>query len=134
MTDYVITCDEETALWIGNDVDSMRLLVRCRDCAYSIHFFHHDDERYQCTEPYQEGDDVKPDAYCWRGKRKEGGECNGEPFVEYAARVAKSLYDEAFALLEGCDEPDFSAIDNICALCVDIAIVAKRWRKEGGDD
>lgn len=47
-------------------------VVRCRDCAYIIHFFHHDDERWQCTEPHQEGDDVKPDAYCWRGKRKEG--------------------------------------------------------------
>ena len=49
-------------------------IVRCRDCAYSIHFFHHDDERWQCTEPYQDGDYVKPDAYCWRGKRKESGE------------------------------------------------------------
>lgn len=49
-------------------------IVRCRDCKHSIHFFHHDDERWQCTEPYQEGDDVKPDAYCWRGKRKDGGE------------------------------------------------------------
>lgn len=47
-------------------------VVRCRDCAYSIHFLHHDDERWQCTEPHQEGDDVKPDAYCWRGKRKDG--------------------------------------------------------------
>ena len=57
-------------------MDGKRLedVVRCRDCAYSIHFFHHDDERWQCTEPYQEGDDVKPDAYCWRGKPKEGGE------------------------------------------------------------
>lgn len=49
-------------------------IVRCRDCVHSIHFFHHGDERWQCTEPYQEGDDVKPDAYCWRGERKEGGE------------------------------------------------------------
>lgn len=49
-------------------------IVRCRDCAYIIHFFHHGDERWQCTEPHQEGDDVKPDAYCWRVKRKEGDE------------------------------------------------------------
>ena len=47
-------------------------IVRCRDCAYSIHFLHHDDERWQCAEPHQEGDDVKPDGYCWRGKQKEG--------------------------------------------------------------
>jgi len=49
-------------------------VVRCRDCAYSIHFFHHDDERWQCAEPHQEGVDVKPEAYCWRGERKEGGD------------------------------------------------------------
>ena len=49
-------------------------VVRCRDCAYSIHFFHHDDERWQCAEPHQEGDDVKPNAYCWRGRRKEDGD------------------------------------------------------------
>ena len=35
MNEYIITCDEETASWIGNDVDSMRPLVRCRDC---VHF------------------------------------------------------------------------------------------------
>ena len=49
-------------------------IVRCRDCKYSAHFFHHDDERWQCTNPNQDGDGVKPDAYCWRGKRKESGE------------------------------------------------------------
>lgn len=49
-------------------------VVRCRDCTYGTHFFHHDDERWQCANPYQDGDDVKPDAYCWRGKRKDGGD------------------------------------------------------------
>ena len=49
-------------------------VVRCRDCKYSIHFFHRDDERWQCAEPHQEGDDVKPDAYCWRGERKKGSD------------------------------------------------------------
>lgn len=34
MSEYIITCDEETASWIGNNVDSMRPLVRCRDCKY----------------------------------------------------------------------------------------------------
>ena len=49
-------------------------IVRCRDCTYGTHFFHHDDERWQCANPYQDGDDVKPDAYCWRGKRKDSGD------------------------------------------------------------
>lgn len=49
-------------------------IVRCRDCKHSIHFFHHDDERWQCTEPHQEGVDVKPNAYCWRGRQKDGGD------------------------------------------------------------
>jgi len=34
MSEYIITCDEETALWIGNDVDYMRPIVRCRDCKW----------------------------------------------------------------------------------------------------
>ena len=36
MTEYIVTCDEETASWIGNDVESMRLLVRCRDCTWLV--------------------------------------------------------------------------------------------------
>lgn len=72
MNEYIITCDKETSSWIGNDVDSMQPIVRCRDCRYSIHFLHHDDERWQCANPHQDGDDVNPDAYCWRGERKEG--------------------------------------------------------------
>ena len=32
MSEYIITCDEETASWIGNDVDLMKPIVRCRDC------------------------------------------------------------------------------------------------------
>ena len=34
MSEYIVMCDEETASWIGNDVDSMRPLVLCRDCKY----------------------------------------------------------------------------------------------------
>lgn len=34
MNEYIVTCDEETASWIGNDVDSMKRLVRCRDCYF----------------------------------------------------------------------------------------------------
>ena len=34
MSEYIVTCDDEVALWIGNDVESMRPLVRCRDCKH----------------------------------------------------------------------------------------------------
>ena len=34
MSDYIITCDEETASWIGNDVDFMKRIVRCKDCKH----------------------------------------------------------------------------------------------------
>ena len=79
MSEYIAKCNEFVGisgktLIVPDYIDTSKEIVRCRDCAYSIHFFHHDDERWQCTEPYQEGDDVKPDAYCWRGKRKEGGD------------------------------------------------------------
>ena len=53
---------------------------------------------------------------------------NGKPFVEYAAYIANELYKEAFYLLEGCDEPDFSAIDAICDLCIDMKKIADKWR------
>lgn len=82
MSEYIVNVpDEEAEYFIARfGLENVKLtgysltgeIVRCKDCAYIIHFFHHDDERWQCTEPYQEGDDVKPDAYCWRGKRKEG--------------------------------------------------------------
>lgn len=34
MSEYIVTCDEETAAWIGNDVDSMWLIVHCHDCRF----------------------------------------------------------------------------------------------------
>ena len=32
MSEYIITCDDEVAMWVGNDVESMKKIVRCRDC------------------------------------------------------------------------------------------------------
>ena len=55
-------------------------------------------------------------------------EWNNKPFVEYAAHIAKELYEEGFYLLEGCDEPDFSAIAAICDLCADIKKIAEKWK------
>lgn len=72
MSEYILDLtafDDETL-----DDGLREEIVRCRDCTYGTHFFHHDDERWQCANPYQDGDDVKPDAYCWRGKRKDRGD------------------------------------------------------------
>lgn len=80
MSEYIITCDEETASWIGNDVDSMRPIVRCSDCDFS-----HEDElgNLRChgplTEPWDyyndepsDGVKVKPSGFCAWGEPKEG--------------------------------------------------------------
>ena len=47
------------------------LIVRCRDCKYTLHFWHHDDERWQCTNEMLEGLDVSPSFYCAWGERRE---------------------------------------------------------------
>ena len=47
-------------------------IVRCRDCMHMIHFWHHDDERWQCADERLEGLDVSPSFYCAWGERKEG--------------------------------------------------------------
>lgn len=63
-----------------------------------------------------------------------GDEWDNKPFVEYAEHVAKEVYGEAFALLEGCDEPDFSAIDAICAACEDVMRITDRWKRGESQD
>lgn len=68
MSEYIVTCDEETALWIGNDVDSMRRIVRCRDCKWfsramlNCARFRHGDGVYS---------KVEPDGFCAWGERRE---------------------------------------------------------------
>ena len=47
-------------------------IVRCGDCMHMIHFWHHDDERWQCADEMLEGLDVSPSFYCAWGERKEG--------------------------------------------------------------
>lgn len=73
MTDYIVTCDEETATWVGNDVVSMRPIVRCRDCKY------YDTAGPWCFEPSKVYIDeyglevcatVTPDGFCAWGERK----------------------------------------------------------------
>ena len=67
MSEYIITCDEETASWVGNDVDSIQPLVRCEDCRFSLA---HGNGCGRNQDIY----DVEPDGFCAWGKRKESGE------------------------------------------------------------
>lgn len=74
MSEYIVTCDEETASWIGNDVDSMKPIVRCRDCIWFI-----DDPDMYESKPFCDyldgnGMHVEPDGFCSFGQRKESGD------------------------------------------------------------
>lgn len=76
MSEYIITCDEETASWVGNDVDAMRPLVRCRDCAKAdyaeIHMFDGTrQKKWTCTRFECFHHMVQPDDFCSRGARRE---------------------------------------------------------------
>lgn len=78
MSEYIITCDEETALWVGNDVDAMRSLVRCRDCK---HYYeteeYHPQGNYdrRCCKYFDTYDDeVEPDGYCKWGELRGDAE------------------------------------------------------------
>ena len=67
MSEYIVTCDEETAAWVGNDVKSMRSIVRCRDCVKFCN-----DDAYYCTDDWcQEFScQIEPDGFCAWGERK----------------------------------------------------------------
>lgn len=86
MSEYIVTCDEETASWIGNEVDSMEPVVRCRDCkhAHAVFWPERDDvpdDWVDCTGPLVETWDyyddepkdnpVRPDGFCAWGERRE---------------------------------------------------------------
>ena len=80
MSEYIVMCDEETASWIGNDVDSMRPLVRCRDCRHMFDWAY--DVPMCKLWAFNDPDDsnassgnalyptVELDGYCWRGERR----------------------------------------------------------------
>ena len=69
MSEYIVTCDEETASWIGNDVDSMRPIVRCRDCKE----FAFGDVEYATVDwcDYWGAHVESPDGYCKWGERRD---------------------------------------------------------------
>lgn len=83
MSEYIIACDEETALWIANDVDSMGQIVRCRGCEF-FNEYHGKCHRQSgvliddySTRRFEDlGDvlvlaDAEPDGFCKWGERRE---------------------------------------------------------------
>lgn len=77
MTEYIVTCDEETASWIGNDVDSMRRIVRCRDCKHftpegTYKFGNGKVNADFCTYVRGWMLQLTPDGFCAWAERKEG--------------------------------------------------------------
>ena len=78
MSEYIVTCDEETASWIGNDIDSMKPLVRCRDCARFIpqgtfRFNSGVANKSTCEVIRGFVVQIDPDGFCAWGKKKVGG-------------------------------------------------------------
>ena len=67
MSEYIVTCDEEVASWIGNDVDSMKRLVRCRDCRH----FKPGEEEPPVDWCDLFHDEVTPCDFCKWGERGE---------------------------------------------------------------
>lgn len=66
MSEYIIACDEETALWAANDVDSMKPIIRCRDCVHFKHWACEENGCTYCGEPLRVG----PDGFCAWGERR----------------------------------------------------------------
>lgn len=92
MSEYIATCDDETASWMGNDVNSMEPVVLCRDCiskwvvrpenncireefvrCKDCAFFREKD--WRCTSyqwhNYDESPEVEPDGFCAWGERRD---------------------------------------------------------------
>lgn len=63
MNDYIITCDDETASWVGNDVESMRKIVRCKDCKYYMAYMAGAYCDYMAHA-------IEPDGFCAWGIKK----------------------------------------------------------------
>lgn len=74
MSEYIITCDDEVALWVGNDVESMRPLVCCRDCKYysDSEWIIATDVEHVCHFWHGKPTKVEPDGFCaWAERRLE---------------------------------------------------------------
>lgn len=67
MSEYIITCNKETALLVANDVDSMKLIIRCRNCRFCMAYMAGTYCDYMAHA-------IEPNGYCAWGERKEGSE------------------------------------------------------------
>lgn len=76
MSDYIITCDDEVAMWVGNDVESMKEIVRCRDCKFAdwdiVAWWCTRDKHYpfEIGELRGYGERSHLDGFCSCGERK----------------------------------------------------------------
>ncbi len=77
MSDYIITCSDELAMWLGDNVDSMKEIVRCCDCkCHEYMTVSYSDKPLSVCVSEQwmgaEGDNplVEPDGFCKWGERK----------------------------------------------------------------
>ena len=72
MSEYIIKAADFAIDYKGESLfKDCEPIVRCRDCKHMIHFWHHDDERWQCANEMLDGLDVSPSFYCAWGERKE---------------------------------------------------------------
>ena len=71
MSEYIITCDEETASWVGNDVEAMRPLVRCRDCVEYEPYHTFAGMKLDYGECMQHRRQTNDERFCWWGERSD---------------------------------------------------------------
>lgn len=67
MSEYIIACDEETALWVANDVESMKRIVRCRECEFGAYDGNEQGEVIAWCKNF--GCEIEPDGFCKWGER-----------------------------------------------------------------
>ena len=83
MNDYIITCDDEVARWVGNDVESMREIVRCRDCRH----FKKGEEEQPIDWCCYFHDEVTPLGFCAWGTKTEFVTCKCGEDIERIGRI-----------------------------------------------
>lgn len=81
MSEYIVTCDDEEASWIGNEVDSMKPIARCRDCKrIAIDQSDHDYRESLWCGLFRM--DVSLDGFCAWGERRASDMALKMPFRE----------------------------------------------------
>ena len=59
---------------------------------------------------------------------------DGMPLWDYVIKVSKSLYDDAFGNMEGCDGNEWTAYHHLICLADQLRGLAERMRDEGSRD